>query len=100
MAVLKSGDDGFPPEDVKEFHSRSDKDSGITALHHTLGAKRGQASPGDHIHDGKGCRKIAEGLNLTLTGKLTPGTAIEVDTVLDSLIAILARVIDFKDNRI
>lgn len=41
-----------PPIQVKFFHRFADTDSGGSALHHTLGAGEGQASPGDHKHDG------------------------------------------------
>jgi len=78
------------PAEVKAFHDRSDRDSGIAAEHHTLGAKRGQSSPGDHIHDGKGCRRLTapflENTNVTLTGKLTPATVAEVDALVDQLV--------------
>ena len=36
----------------------SDKDAGPTALHHTLGLGPGQASPGNHNHDGRNSLKI------------------------------------------
>jgi hypothetical protein len=37
---------------VEDFHENSDLDSRTEAQHHTLGAGPGQASPGDHTHDG------------------------------------------------
>lgn len=37
---------------VKYFHRFADTDAGEQSLHHTLGASSGQASPGDHKHDG------------------------------------------------
>lgn len=40
-------------EEVNDFHLNSDKDSSIFALHHTLGIKPTQASPGNHTHNGK-----------------------------------------------
>lgn len=46
------------PEEVNLFHLNSDKDSGATALHHTLGLNPGQASPGNHTHDGKNSKRI------------------------------------------
>jgi hypothetical protein len=39
-------------EDVNVFHTNSDKDSSTQALHHTLGIKPTQASPGNHTHNG------------------------------------------------
>lgn len=46
------------PEEVNAFHLNSDKDSSATALHHTLGLNPGQASPGNHTHDGKNSKRI------------------------------------------
>lgn len=40
-------------EEVNLFHTNSDKDSSTQALHHTLGIKPTQASPGNHTHNGK-----------------------------------------------
>lgn len=79
------------PSEVKAFHDRSDRDSGIAAEHHTLGSKRGQASPGDHIHDGKGCRKLStmpiiENQTLTISGQINPATVAQVDAMLDQVI--------------
>lgn len=36
----------------------TDVDSGITAIHHTLGPEAFQASPGSHRHDGRDSHKI------------------------------------------
>jgi hypothetical protein len=47
-----------PSEEVNFFHLNSDKDAGPTALHHTLGLGPGQASPGNHNHDGRNSLKI------------------------------------------
>jgi hypothetical protein len=46
------------PEDSRKAHSRSDVDTGPSALHHTIGNKHNQASPGDHIHEGKTSKKL------------------------------------------
>lgn len=49
----RRGEAGLPSgQSVNDFHGRSDVDSSIFAQHHTLGTTRGQASPGDHTHDG------------------------------------------------
>jgi hypothetical protein len=50
------------PADVKEFHSKADTDSSALALHHTLGPKKDQASPGNHTHNGDTSRLILEGV--------------------------------------
>lgn len=39
--------------DVNQLHLSADTDTGVTAIHHTLGPKAFQASPGNHRHDGK-----------------------------------------------
>lgn len=39
-------------DEVNAFHLNSDKDSSVLALHHTLGIKPTQASPGNHTHNG------------------------------------------------
>lgn len=39
-------------KEVTDFHVNSDKDGSRTALHHTLGPRPNQASPGGHSHDG------------------------------------------------
>lgn len=46
------------PQDSRKGHTRSDADLSQRSLHHTLGPNHTQASPGDHIHDGRTSRKI------------------------------------------
>jgi hypothetical protein len=45
-------------QEIKELHLNSDADENPLAIHHTLGARPNQASPGDHVHDGKTSKKI------------------------------------------
>lgn len=45
-------------DEVKKLHRDSDVDENPLAQHHTLGALPNQASPGDHIHDGRSSRKL------------------------------------------
>lgn len=91
--IKSSGNSTVPDSNIVDnFHTYSDRDSGPTAQHHTLGANRNQASPGNHIHDGKSSRKIGEGLNLTVTGSKGGNAA------LASLLSMLAQVIDFNDQ--
>jgi hypothetical protein len=47
-----------PVEEVSLFHLNSDRDAGPTAQHHTLGLGPGQASPGNHNHDGRNSKRI------------------------------------------
>jgi len=80
------------PGAVNIFHSNSDVDSSSTAQHHTIGIKHDQASAGDHIHDGKGTRKLGTNQGLTLTGAKGGNVA------LTNLIAMLKNFIDFTDT--
>ena len=48
-------------DEVKRLHRDSDVDENPLAQHHTLGILPNQASPGDHIHDGKSSKKILLG---------------------------------------
>lgn len=52
-------------KEVEVQHTNADTDGSSTTIHHTLGAKRGQASPGDHTHDGGTSKAILEGVTLT-----------------------------------
>ena len=47
-----------PKFEVTKTHLDADTDSGITAIHHTLGHGAFQASPGSHRHDGTDSHKI------------------------------------------
>lgn len=47
-----------PKFEVTKTHLDADTDSGITAIHHTLGHGAFQASPGSHRHDGTDSNKI------------------------------------------
>lgn len=53
------------PEVVLNFHTRADTDSSAQALHHTLGIRNGQSSPGDHKHDGLSSKRLMEGITIT-----------------------------------
>lgn len=46
------------PDEVNQFHLHSDKDSSVTALHHTLGVGPTQAAAGNHTHNGRDSAKI------------------------------------------
>jgi hypothetical protein len=81
---------GPDPREVNNFHSRDDVDSSTTAHHHTLGIKHDQASPGDHVHDGRGSRKIGYGMGLSVN------VSGATQTDLDNLIAMLSNVVEFQ----
>lgn len=48
-------------QQVKDFHLNSDVDQNAISQHHTLGPLANQASPGDHIHDGKTSARLKIG---------------------------------------
>lgn len=48
-------------DEVKRLHRDSDVDESPIAQHHTLGILPNQASPGDHVHDGRTSKKIKIG---------------------------------------
>ena len=45
-------------QDSVKAHLGADTDSGITAIHHTLGPGAFQAASGSHKHDGKDSHRI------------------------------------------
>ena len=59
MSFLSERNSTF--QQVKDFHLNSDVDQNAISQHHTLGPLANQASPGDHIHDGKTSAKIELG---------------------------------------
>jgi hypothetical protein len=73
---------------INAMHRRSDVDAKATAQHHTLGVQRNQASPGDHVHDGK----AGAGLNLAVSGSRGGNAAVA------SILTMLKNVISFTDN--
>lgn len=62
--------------EVLEFHTHADKDGSPTALHHTLGVKPNQASPGNHVHDGGSSALIESLADVTITGSRSSGAAV------------------------
>lgn len=91
-------DGNFSGPDEKDFsqksdgHENADTDSSKYSKHHTLGTKSGQASPGNHIHDGTTSKKLGQGLGLAISGSRGGNVAVA------SIIAMLSNIIDFTDN--
>lgn len=58
---------GKPPssEQVAKFHEKADKDASPNSLHHSLGAKPNQASPGNHTHDGGASAQLLTSVSFT-----------------------------------
>ena len=88
----ESGSKNPSPQEVRDFHERSDSDSATTAIHHTLGTKRNQATAGDHIHDGINSRPLGAGQGFVLTGAKGGNVA------LTNLITMLSEWIEFTDS--
>lgn len=49
----------YTTDEVNALHLNSDKDAGSGALHHTLGQNPSQASPGNHVHNGRDSKRIS-----------------------------------------
>jgi hypothetical protein len=62
------------PRVVANFHMQSDADVSRDSQHHTLGISGGQASPGNHTHDGTSSVALLGGV--TLTGAKAGNTAL------------------------
>jgi hypothetical protein len=77
-------------QEVNRFHTNADTDSHSGAVHHTLGTKHDQASPGDHKHDGASSLRLLEGK--TLTGSTGGNIALQ------HLISLLAETFGFEDS--
>lgn len=58
-----SGD--IPAKAVNDFHRKADTDASQQAIHHTLGSKQDQASPGAHTHNGENSNLIMKGMTIT-----------------------------------
>lgn len=52
------------PQKVHDFHTNADTDQDGDAIHHTLGQGQGQASPGNHVHNGADAPLLLEGVKL------------------------------------
>lgn len=96
---------GESPETAASAHYRSDVDASQTALHHSLGASRNQASPGNHIHDGTSSPKLGTKKFSTVVGQegvivnsLSISGSRGGNAALASLIALLKNIVDFDDN--
>lgn len=82
--------------EVTLLHRQSDVDSSPQSQHHTLGTHRGQASPGDHIHDGVTSKKMGPlEMDPANPGKTRPALTLAADAV--SIRAFLHNFIEFRD---
>jgi len=72
-----------PSEAVNDFHRNSDVDARKESQHHTLGNRPGNASPGDHVHDGQNGIALLDGVSFTLSR--TANVASILDQICDAL---------------
>lgn len=84
------------PAMSRKMHLRADTDMSVRSIHHTLGTKHNQASPGDHIHDGSYSKKIGP-LRTTATGNvMEPEWQLTANTVA-GLMDLLHKFVEFRD---
>ena len=82
--------------ETQRSHRQSDVDSNPRAQHHTLGPRRNQASPGNHIHDGTTSPKLGPlEMDPTNPGKTRPALTCAADAA--SIRALLHNFIEFRD---
>lgn len=86
----KEEDPSPPTKVVTDFHKNAPVDTSDTDIHHTLGSKEGQASPGPHTHDGGTSALLLEGMIIT-------GSKSSPVTMWPSIIAGLVR-LGMKDS--
>jgi hypothetical protein len=85
------------PQESRRAHSRSDVDLGPRSLHHTLGPKHNQASPGDHNHDGYNSKKIGPlQMSTTVDGETEPEWTIPAAATVADVIALLDKFVNFR----
>lgn len=93
------------PVDSRKDHTRADTDMSPRSLHHTLGSKHNQASPGDHIHDGIQSRKLGKFIPNPSFNPALPVSPTNVQYIpeltcantTDSIRALLHHFIEFRD---
>lgn len=61
-------------KEVAKFHSNADTDGNEGSIHHTLGPRKGMASPGDHDHRGGTSVLLLQGTNIS--GSRASGAAL------------------------
>jgi hypothetical protein len=64
--------------DVNRLHDQDDRDISVLSHHHTLGIFPAQASPGDHLHDGKQSKKIPASNITGLPAVVSPSITLPV----------------------
>lgn len=87
---INIGSDDSPPASiVNKFHANSDSDTQTNAQHHTLGIGHDQASPGDHLHNGKSSKRIGVHINPTFpTTAAAAYNQAQIQSIIDALRAL------------
>lgn len=85
------------PADSRRYHSRADTDLGPRSLHHTLGTKHNQASPGDHNHDGSTAKKIGPlEMDPANLGKTRAVWTIPTSPTVADIVGLLQKFVNFR----
>lgn len=85
------------PQESRRAHLRADTDLGPRSLHHTLGIKHGQASPGDHDHTGVTGKKIGPlEMDPVNNGQTRAEWTIPVAPTVNDLVTLLAKFVNFR----
>lgn len=85
-------------EESRRSHLSSDVDTSPRALHHTLGIKHNQSSPGDHVHDGITSKKIGPmEMDPDNPGETRPQLTIPEDATTEDIVEFLHNFIEFRE---
>jgi hypothetical protein len=85
------------PQESRRSHLRADTDVGPRSLHHTLGIKSGQASPGNHDHTGITGKKIGPlEMDPSNLGKTRAEWTIPVAPSVADLVTLLSKFVNFR----
>jgi len=94
---------GDAPAESRRAHDRADTDMGPRSLHHTLGIKHNQASPGDHNHDGVTSRKIGPLIPNPKVGwvegvdpQFVPEWTIPISPTIGDIVDLLEKFVEFR----
>lgn len=89
--VITPGAEKVPSaQEVSRIHQKADTDVRDESIHHTLGSAPGQASPGNHTHDGSNSALILEGVTLVGSKSAQPPTAV-LSSIVQALVRLGAR---------
>jgi hypothetical protein len=85
------------PQETRKAHARADTDLSPRSIHHTLGQKHNQASPGDHYHDGSNSKKLGPlQMDPANLGKTQAVWTIPVSPTVADLVGLLSKFVNFR----